>query len=188
MKGKGRAFWKNGFLVVADAPGYKDEGYAGVYGVDWPLQDFENLQPDKDLGIPTERGAIWVATNLEATHRYWEICVSNNITARLLLIETVLNYPVVQLPSLAPWEFVGYDLAFMTGNFYSAIQQELIGRAAKSLRHWESRLNKHRLFDDIDTAYAFLQERLTWVGSDPALETYGDFLVTRVSRFRGLKA
>lgn len=176
-------FWKNGFLVVADVAGYEDEGYAGVYGIDWPLRDFGEPQPEEELGIPTARGAIWVATRWDATYRYWQRCLSRNIKARLLLVETELDYPTVQLPSSVIWEFVGYDVAFMTGNFYSAIQQELIGGTTKSLKHWKSNLNRHRLFSDVDVAYAFLQERSAQLGSDLGLETYGEFVVTRVSRF-----
>lgn len=184
MKSDTHAFWPNGFLVVADAPGYESEGYNGVYGIDWPLQDFDGFQLQEDLGIPSSRGTIWVATKWDATYQYWRLCTSRNIKARLLLVETEISYPVVRLLPSVIWDLMGYDVAFMTGDFYSAIQQELIGQTASSLRHWKDKLNKHRLFDDADAAYAFLQERLAWIGLDLALETYGDLCVTRVSRFR----
>ena len=131
--------------------------------------------------------AVHVATKWETAYGYWQTCISYNVEARLLLIETEIDCPIVQLPGLAIWEFVGYDVAWVAGSFYSAIQQELVGESAKSLLHWKNKLNNHKLFSDLNAAYAFLKERQAKMDSDIGIESYGNFYVIRVSCFGGLR-
>lgn len=179
----------NGFIVVEDDSGVLDVGYKGIYGIIWPLKSLPSIRDahlEKALGIEyyLRNGRtiyVEVSLNWEATLEYWKYCLSENLLVRLLRIETILPNPCVRAPSNTNWEFLGYDVSCVTGDFYSAIHQDLLIRTIRELHKWKYRLNKNQLFDDFQTASDFFEERAL-LGSDK-IETVGDFFIVRLFNY-----
>ncbi|GAP16061.1 hypothetical protein LARV_03857 [Longilinea arvoryzae] len=179
----------NGFIVVEDDQGVLDVKYRGIYGIVWPLKSLPSVEDpllEESLGIDHylksgETIYAEVTTNWEATLKYWEYCRSKMLLVRLLRIETILPMPFVSVPPKTQWEFLGYDVSCVSGDFYSAIHQDLLVRTLGDLQKWKNSLNKNKLFDDFQTASDFLLKRAL-LGADK-IETIGDFFVVRLFNY-----
>lgn len=179
----------NGFVVVEDDKGTLELKYRGIYGIVWPLKSLpsiRDIQLEKALGIDyflTTEATInaEVTINWEAALQYWKYCKSKKLLVRLLRIETILTKPSMRTPPNTGWEFLGYDVSYVMGDFYSAIHQDLLTRTLGELRTWKNRLNKNQLFDDYQTASDFINER-SLLGSEK-IETNGVFFVVRLFNY-----
>ncbi len=169
-------FYQNGFLIV-QSMGYGD--YHGVCGLQWPLDEIE----EKGLGIPYDvQGSVHVATNWRLTYEYWQKCLSKKLDVQLLLLETSLSNPNVKIfPD--DWNLLGYDISYVRGDFYSAIQQEVLRDSVDIWRERRRKLNKFGLFAAYQDAVEFLSARE--LIKPPKKESFGEFYAVRLSRYKG---
>lgn len=166
---------RNGFLVVQSL--LDGQVYQGVSGYIWPLNDTSY----KHLGISYKiRNSVEVATDWIATYRYWRNCRDKNINARLLLLETVIAHPKIDFPLSASWEYIGYDLSYVEGDFYSAIDQEILKKNSP-FQDWQKKINTTGLFTTYKDASDFLKFRQHVVSKN--IETYGELYAIRVFRY-----
>jgi len=176
----------NGFLVLTDLPGYENDGYEGVYGIHWPLEDLGIDTDRRALGLVLAPDTMEVATLWSAARQYYADCLAADLPVRVLMVQTDYDYPVVTAPVAGDWQLVGYDVAAVLGDFYSALQQEVLSATPSSLGAWRSLLNSHGLFDTIDTASDFLIARSELLYSNPAIESCGEMKPVKLHKLRRL--
>ena len=171
-------FVYNGFLIIE--PLNTTSAYYGVYGWDWPIEDY--LQIIETLSIPMQiDDCVRVARNWTNTYEYWQRCRTAKLDVRLLLLETAIDCPTIEIANPEDWQKLGYDVACINASFYSAVEQELVGRNVHPSRDWTNKLNEFGLFNEYTDALDFFTGRLD---SNPHIETVGDFAVIRVSRYK----
>jgi hypothetical protein len=174
-------FYPNGFLVIEDLPGIKETNYSGIYGIPWSLEDYDKSGKEfiSMLSISSNPGTANVATNWDVVYRYWKKTLQY-VNVRLLFIETPLQLPIIQKPENEGWTFEGYDLAYASGDLYSAVQQDLLVKKIPSLVKWFIKLNENRLFDTLEDVNAFAKSRQELTNG---IETVGDFYIIRIYQY-----
>ena len=181
-----RDFIKAGFLVVRRED--TEVMYRGMDGLQWPLEEFESAWADlrEELGIPQDIVLLDVpelATNWEAAHSYWQICLESGLRSDLLLVESRAGYADLEWPLRTQWELLGYDVTYLNGH-YSAIYNEV--REGRSLSSWMSELNENGLFHSLDQVERFLKERSILIKRGVGdVEDFGSVVPMRLWRFAG---
>jgi hypothetical protein len=166
----GSSFVTNGYLVVAPTNMQFAEKYQGIEGDPWPIESDHLREFERKMGVPRPLEGVQVATLWEETLAYWHRCLVQGVPARLLLLATRYVSPMVAMPQ-GNWKRLGYDIAEPMGN-HSVISHELIGGYAPQLAHWRALLNVAGLFDELDTAEAFMHERQAKVDAGDAQGIY----------------
>ena len=159
-------FNKNGF-VITDLPIELNKTiYAGVDTNAWPIFDIEEIYDECDsekfskmtdcleIGL---KGASVVDLNL--AQKYADFCAKTKRPHRVLYIETMAEndfFDVSLHNKYGTSEFLlGYDVAFCSGNFYSAILNDIINRKGAIPEKFET-LNDLGLFQTYPAAQEFL--------------------------------
>lgn len=181
-------FYTNGYLIVSPRTS-SEINYQGVYGITWPLEDHVseyNTNFLDELGLKMYLFGVEVATIWETTKLYLELCLENGIEAYLLLLETKIPHPFIAVENPKDWKFIGFDYAYIGGDFYSAIQQELImpKQPPDCISHWKNSLNNFGLFTTHNEVEAFRRERSL---CKEDIEFSGDFYIIKVSIYHGSK-
>jgi hypothetical protein len=186
MENTGMNLTKNGFLVVEDKDINRNMGYTGVYGDVWPLNDIHSITElfhylgiirNKDLD---QTACVEVTTDFDLVINYWKNCKYNNPNTRLLLIYSDIKTPKINIFNNSDFDFLGYDVAYAGGDYYSAIHQDLLVRILPELIEWRKKLNYNLLFDDYNEANQFLKERGLLKNG---IETYGELFVLGVANY-----
>jgi len=162
----GSHFLPNGYLVAAPCWEELADVYQGIDDDQWPIESDDNLRKFLNrLGAPQALEGVEVATLWDETYAYWKRCLARGWKARLLLVSTCYTHPIV-VPPKEGWKQLGYDVAEPMGQ-HSVLRHEVITGTAPQLGHWRSHLNAAGLFEDLETAEAFLHERLTVAERNP---------------------
>jgi hypothetical protein len=177
-------FSPNGFLVIEDLLDIKITNYGGIYGIPWSLDDYDKTTKVdyQRLNISNIPGTANVSTNWDAVYTYWKKMIQY-VDARLIYIETSLQFPRIQKPKNIGWKFNGYDFACVSGDLYSAIQQDLLISSIPLLDEWKVKLNKNQLFASFEDVDAFTKSRQKITNG---IETVGDFYIVRVYQYEEL--
>ena len=175
-----------GFLVTGGAKTISDFTYYGVDTDAWPIGDriLETLAPKiyenaySDLSYP-------LLIDFDSATKYCSMCEREGETPRLLYCEAILNsfsgeIPECRAPLLST--FLGYDYAYPSGDYYSALFNDVIWDKGCLTAKWRRQLNRYGLLYSEDQMRMFVQDRIT-VSSrnvgDYAVEL-GNFVIFRV--------
>ena len=147
-----------GFLVVGSPMNINDTIYHGVNTNAWPL--------GMPLGMPL--GSKIAESICEASYcdlrfpmlvdfrsaqSYCRMCEESGIISRMLFCEVLTDSVSRDLPHFkSPHKRVclGFDYAYPSGDYYSAIANDIILAERPLSKHWRQHLNEYGLFSTED--------------------------------------
>ncbi len=165
--------------------GIDGSGFSEHTGKNWYFNDDERLseifEPFYDEYINRtywhfEKGTwVSVCNNMDYLQKYISKSQKYNIPYRVLLCETEIPYPVMELPNLKK-TFLGYDYAYATGDNYSAVYNEV------PFVFPQFALNSNGLFQTEEEIREYILEREKFIAiHSPYTLEDGDFTVFRLS-------
>lgn len=153
----------NGFLVTAP-PTSKSYKYLGVDNNSWPAEVGTQYAALRAVlnGAYAKSENTPILLNIKLTRTYKRICVLSDTPARLLYCEAYSDYEGNYDPNLhrqfaIQSNFLGYDLAYPNGDYYSAVLNDLIGRKEPFI--CQCILNENGLIESLSTAFEFALKR-----------------------------
>lgn len=159
----GGTYIANGFLVTAQpaGTGYR---YLGVDNDAWPVlvgEPYGALRAALN-GAETPDEETPVLLNADMAALYLKLCRASHRTVRLLYCEVTTEHggsydPVLHQRFALESQFLGYDLAYPNGDYFSAVLNDLICREGLFAEQYE--LNQSGLLDSLSAASAFALER-----------------------------
>lgn len=152
-----------GFIVVNEPIVIKETAYFGVDTGAWPIGTIfdSKIATDiceisyLDLGFP-------MLIDLASAVRYCHSCEIAGIKPRVLYCEVVVNHSKNDLPQFEnPLDssFLGFDFAYPSGDYYSAVVNDIIYQDRSLPTHWKKHLNEFGLLPTKEELIQFAKER-----------------------------
>jgi len=169
----------NGIVITTN----KDGGYRGVDSACWDLcyhpkyeaefEEFYDEYIEKTYWNMPPHSWISACTDLDFIKRYIDVSKELQIPFRILLIKSEIPAPVMQLQKEPRMKFLGYDYAYVGGDFYSAVYNELPGTLFPEIK-----VNENGLIQTREEMEKYLAQREEFEKNHPpyTLEV-GDFAV-----------
>lgn len=154
-----------GYLVTEGPAIINNIDYYGMDTNAWPIgiSPLEGWVPDicdkalADLSFP-------LLLDYYTALRYYTMCKRTGIIPRLLYCVAIANHcesvNLERLNSL-PCSFLGFDYAYPSGDYYSAIANDIIYEKGCLSSQWNMYLNRYGLFSEEETIRAFAKSRTT---------------------------
>lgn len=152
-----------GFLVVSSPIDVNGIFYHGVNTNAWPLgEQFEMELAQSlcelsycDLSFP-------LLVDFESALRYSRMCEKATLIPRMLYCEVLTNCTTYNLPHFEKPQnsiFLGYDYAYPSGDYYSAIVNDIIAQGRPLAKQWKKHLNEFGLLPTKDELIEFIRAR-----------------------------
>lgn len=152
-----------GFLVVGEPILINGITYSGVNTNAWPIgTDFDsetamNICKHSYLSLDFP-----LLIDFESVLHYRQRCVCAGIKVRMLYCEVLVDHPDCNLPQFdKPQEsiYLGFDYAYPSGDYYSAVANDIIGLHRDFPTYWKNNLNEYGLLPSANHLFRFIQER-----------------------------
>lgn len=180
--------YRNGIIIQS----IKENGYRGVDGsgfsvnsaVNWYLNNYEDCVEfeeyydefiNKTYYITEEKSFVAVCNDWKYIDKYILESKKKEIPFRIILCETEIAEPIMELPEQLQLEFLGYDYAYAVGDNYSAVYNE-IPFVFKNFQ-----LNQNGLFETEEEIKEYIRQREIYEAEHPkyTLEV-GDFVLFKL--------
>lgn len=176
----------NGYLVTEGPTTISGINYCGVDSNAWPigLTPLEKWVPIiceealNDLSFP-------LLLDLGDALRYYAICKNVGKTPHLLYCEVLGDYSegtIGENRNSPPYVFLGFDYAYPSGDYYSAVANDIIYHKGYFMTKWRHKLNQYGLFSRADQIQAFVKDRKNWLNRSVHnhVVELGNFVVFRI--------
>lgn len=181
-------FLSNGFLVASSPEMINNIVYYGVDTEPWPLGTSLQLSPEwfqlKEVCFH-DLSSVFLLCFEDAVN-YYKACLKQIDGVRLLYCEAsaqnVQYCSALHQQYGKPSSFLGYDYAYPSGSYYSAIVNDIIYRATPLSKNWKAQLNQYGLFSTQEALCGFIHDRSFLVSNDTIPYSYerGNFIVFRI--------
>ena len=153
-----------GYLVVGQPVQIEGISYCGVETDAWPIGfQFSSELATNIYEMSFLDMAFPLLVDYDSALHYCCECEREGIEPRILFCEILSTYQ----PEKAPWfeslpvgSFLGFDYAYPSGDYYSAVANDVIYRANILPTCWKYHLNEFGLFASRDELLQFVEERL----------------------------
>ena len=163
-------FNSNGFVVTRKEILLNEIKYFGVDTGVWPIEDASLVFFDGDLAeFERETEEFWRGENnaclasYKLAKKYSKHCEKEQREHRVLYIETTSEeasfHPSLHDSFAKKDNFLGYDVGYNAGDFYSAIYNDIIWRPQLFKEEYCDKLNEFGLFYSARDAENFIQYR-----------------------------
>lgn len=175
-----------GYLVV-EAPIYINGiRYCGVDTNAWPI----GLEFSSKLAAEIKEHAYGdlsfplLIDSLSAT-QYHSACKIHKMKSRMLYCEVLhgdANNEITDCNNFERCTFLGYDYAYPSGDYYSAIANDIIYRRGSLSERWRTHLNQYGLIPSAKEIHLFAQDRFELLQKAECTESLekGNFIIFRV--------
>ena len=178
----------NGFIIQKDVnnsyKGVDGSGFSSGSGENWYLNshpDYEDrFEPYYEECIDrgwmlSEQSWVSACTDLEYIRKYISVSKTLGIKYRVLIVMTDVPAPVMELSPDIKMNFLGYDYAYIGGDNYSAVYNEI------PFVFPDVKLNSNGLIQTMEEMDTYLKQREEFVATHPkyTLED-GDFVIFKV--------
>ncbi len=153
----------SGFLVVSESIIIKGMAYHGVDTDAWPLgTNFTSNVATSILENSYLNLALPVLVDFDSAFHYCLLCKQAGVKPRMLFCEAIMDHSVNSIPSFASppnMTCLGFDYAYPSGDYYSAIVNDIICRNGILPTPWRNHLNEFGLLPTMDELMRFVEER-----------------------------
>lgn len=185
-------FLSNGFIVTSSPQKINGIVYHGVDTEPWPMGltfSVSSALHQLEKVCCTDLTSVFLADLTDALD-YYDACVEQIDNVRILYCETSAENLIFK-PELSKEygkisNFLGFDYAYPSGSYYSAIANDVISRSTPLSRQWKTALNQYGLFSTEESLYGLINDRKYAVSKDPFPYFYerGNFIAFRVFLFK----
>jgi len=197
-------FYSNGFIVKWVSSEYSNKyrcpksvfDYYGIEGDNWPIDKYtegvdkeeleylqnylwENIESRVD-----DIDFVWVCNDINFIKRYVDVCKKANMKIEILFCESEKPFPkyVVNSHEESNLQFIGYDYAYPSADYYSSIFNEI----PRTNEMRGIKLNQFGLFSNENEVLEFvnLRDKLTDINQFVGFEK-GDFIIYKLWRYNG---
>lgn len=180
----------NGFIVVGAPITINGYPYYGIDTEAWPAEvgPFSKTIAQRIDNSVADWEKVFLL-DAESAVKYYAYCCSKEIPARLLYCEATAEGTFYEMKSdfvdLGKACFLGYDYAYLNGDYYSAVVNDIIYRNLDISNRWKPHLNEHGLFSSFETVNSFAKDRectsiLENKGSQNLVYELGKFSIFRI--------
>lgn len=149
----------NGMIVQK----WTENEYQGIEGDNWFLRNDSELDDyvDKYVDRSWEEESLWVdvCNEYDFILKYAREARKQGVLFRILLCESEIQQPQMELPPTVQLQFIGFDIAEINSGFYSSINSDLINHRIDSLKG--HKINEYGLFQTHEEASMYQKERNT---------------------------
>lgn len=182
----------NGFLVVGTSKKINGISYCGIDTDVWPAGVCSFSGPSNQLyaNLSIDYQKVFLLDR-ESADKYYEYCRTIKIPVRLLYCESTTEGTFYEttpfFTSLEKARFLGYDYAYPSGDYYSAVVNDIIYRDSDFSNKWKPLLNKYGLFSSLEVISSFSVDReriMTQANESSPYPVYelGEFSIFRISQ------
>ena len=179
-------YTSNGFIVTEGPELVNGIGYYGVDTNVWPIgQTFSSQLATEIKEIAYVDLAFPLLIDLPSALQYYSECNRLGISPRLLYCETECKNSSVVISEFCNstyCTFLGYDYAYPSGDYYSAVANDIIYRKDEFSIKWKTYINQYGLISSEKLIQLFAIERMEALQKNPnalSFET-GNFVIFRV--------
>lgn len=159
-----------GFLIVEEPISKNGINYYGVNTNAWPIgTDFSS----EVIANICEASYLYLdfplLADFDSALHYYRSCEQIGIKPRMLFCEALIDRPLKNLPQFENphvGTFLGFDYAYPSGDYYSAIVNDIINRDISLPTRWKHHLNRFGLLPTEDELLLFVKERALAVKED----------------------
>lgn len=193
-------YYTTGYLVTEGPTIINNIDYHGVDTNPWPIgiDLLEEWVPAicnkalRDLSFP-------LLLDFHTALRYHTMCSKQGILPRLLYCVVIPDRcepeDMEQISSL-PCTFLGFDYAYPSGDYYSAVANDIIYEKGHLRSQWKKHLNGYGLFSEIEQIRAFAKTRnallrdraYTNIIESGSFAIYGVFVIENIFEYGVLLA
>lgn len=153
----------SGFLVTDEPVRISDTPYFGVDTNAWPIgTSFASRDAAEYCEIAYHDLSFPMLIDYDSALDYYHLCLQVGNKPRLLFCEVMTNCMSCALPHFINSGnsiFLGFDYAYPSGDYYSAIANDILYDRNGYFAHWKSRLNEFGLLTTEEELLQFVQER-----------------------------
>ncbi len=173
-----------GFLITGFPKNIGGITYHGVDTEAWPIgplfqsQNAKMIYEESFFGLP-------LLIDLDSAMQYCRDCVKEGKNFRLLYCEVLtdgMDTPDSERCCPADKVFLGYDYSYSSGDYYSALLNDVIwGETCLSVK-WKKHLNGYGLFSSEEMLQGFIEDRQALLkdGQSEMAFELGDFAAFRL--------
>lgn len=181
-------FLSNGFLVTSSPEKIGDAVYHGVDTEPWPLGTSLQISSQwlqQEEACYLNLSFVFLA-GLNDTVTYFKACQNQINSSMVLCCEISAPNMQYKLELHKQYgkssKFLGYDYAYPSGSYYSAIVNDIICRTTPLSKQRKTELNQNGLFSTEDALCGFIRDRGLAVSQDkpPYFYEHGDFVAFRL--------
>lgn len=152
-----------GFIVVGQPILINGIIYSGVNTDAWPIgTDFDSRKAVNIREFTYQDLAFPMLVDFDSAVCYYRSCECTGIIPRMLYCEALVNYSKSNLPQFDKPQnctCLGFDYAYPSGDYYSAIANDIICNDRFLQTHWKEHLNKFGLLPTEDKLIQFAKAR-----------------------------
>lgn len=179
-----------GFLVTSIAEVINGIYYHGVDTNAWPVGTCFSQKTATDLCELSNIDLSYpLLIDFNSAVQYYAECERQQKNVRLLYCEVSGCNSSMSLPNYYNHSdrfFLGFDYAYPSGDYYSAVANDVIFRNGSLSSKWRQHLNEYGLFQNAEQVQSFAQDRLAFLHNKSIDEHYyierGNFSVFCIFR------
>ena len=152
-----------GFIVADEPVVINGMDYSGVNTNPWPIgTSFNSLVATKVCEMSYLDLAFPLLVDFDSALHYCHLCKQVGLEPRMLFCEAIVDCPTSSIPQFensCECTFLGFDYAYPSGDYYSAVANDILYRDIPCLNYWKKRLNEFGLLATENELWQFALER-----------------------------
>lgn len=175
-----------GFLIVDEPILINGITYSGVNTDAWPIGMNFNSEIARNIcEISYQNLDFPMLVDFDSAMHYCRLCERAGKKPRMLYCEALIDHSVHNLPQFANPQnstYLGFDYAYPSGDYYSAVVNDIICQNKSLPTDWKNHLNGFGLLSTVDDLIKFVNERVYFAKED---EKYGQGMLFEKGNFVG---